>query len=239
MGECFLWTNPTKKQYIAEHDDHDCGFMLSIASLQRCKLTDDACALIAGPWRGCAVAYIGDYFSYGGKYGHSNERFRDVFGSYPYELALEKYEELKPDPKGTIHYRFALNETRKEYVDRDAGALAAVLELGPGKFDWDRYDPVAPLFSPVWTMDDPVRGRWCFDKVRMVQERPACRYEDISGCFVRWGKRAMASDEELRDVVESAEFARMLEERRPERRGTEIVDGVEIVAGILADRRRE
>lgn len=237
MGEYYLWTNPSKKQYISDHDERGCGFMFSIASLQRCELTDDACALIAGPWSGDTVAYIGDYFYYGGEYGHNNRRFRDAFGKYPYEIALEEYEELKPDSSGTPHYRFAINETRREFVDRDAGALAAVLELCPGRYGWTRYDPIAPLFSPTWRMDDPVRGRWCFDDVRMSQEQPGDSYQDLSGCFVRWGERVMASDEELRTLVDSDGFANELERRHPGLRGIELVGGVEIVARLLAANR--
>lgn len=237
MGEYFLWVNPKKRQYISEHDDKDCGFMFSIASIQRCELTDDACALIAGLWKDGPVAYVGDYFYYGGEYGHSDERFREAFGECPYEIALEEYEELKPDPAGTVHYRYAINETRKEFVDRDAGALESVLEIGPGIYDWTRYDPIAPLFSPLWRMDDPVRGRWCFDRVIMANERPTDRFEDMSGCYVRWGERVLASDEELREIVESAAFARSLEEKPLKRRGIELTGGVELIARLLGERK--
>lgn len=128
MGEYCLWINPKKKQYMLEHGEKDYGFMFSIASIQKCELTDDACALIAGPWKDSPVAYVGDYFYYGGDFGHNDERFKEVFGKYPYGTALEECEELKPNPAGTIRYRYAINETRKEFVDRDAGALASILE---------------------------------------------------------------------------------------------------------------
>lgn len=234
MGEYFLWTNPSKKQYISEHDEHDCAFMFGVASQQGCELTDDACALMAGPWRGDAVAYIGDYFPY---LERSDQRFVDAFGEFPWEIAVEEYEELRPDPAGTPHYRFAINETRGEFIDRDGGPIAAVLEPEPGRYEWMRYDPTAALFSPSYGTGDPVRGRWCFDDVRMSHERPGSGYEDVSGCFAGGDVCVMATDVEMRALVESDVFERALRQEHPELRGAELVGGVGIAARLLEIRR--
>ena len=63
MGEYFMWANPKKKEWIEADVFSEFGFTLSIASELGNRYTDAACTLMAGPWRGDPVLFIGDYFN--------------------------------------------------------------------------------------------------------------------------------------------------------------------------------
>lgn len=238
MGEYFVWINQDKRQYLDQHACNDYGWMFGIASMQRCDLTEAACTLIAGYWRGDRVIFAGDYLSFGdGEYKNHNERLSKAFGEYPYENCYDgEYEELAaPDP--IVRYRFAINETKREYVDRDDTPLADVCELPSGELVWSRYDPVPPLFSPLWSDDDPIRGRWCLDDIRFSHEPPSEGYKSISHCWVRWGETVALNDDEIRAIVYSDDFQRAIVEQEMRRDGNDIElhGAVEAIARIIKE----
>lgn len=47
----------------------DCGFMFNIASLQPCQLTEAACSLVNGPWRGVPTLFSLSNYDVGGYRG--------------------------------------------------------------------------------------------------------------------------------------------------------------------------
>ncbi len=167
MGEYFVWINQDKRQCLDQRACDDCGWMFGIASVQRCELTEAACTLIAGSWRGGRVIFAGDYLSFGDEEHDSrNGLLAKEFGKQPYENCYGGgCEELAaPDP--IVRYRFSINETKREYVDRGNTPLADVCELPNGELVWSRYDPVPPFFSPVQRDNGFIRGRRCLDDVR-------------------------------------------------------------------------
>lgn len=239
MGEYFVWINEGKRQYLDQDACDDCGSIFSIATQQRCELTEAACSLINGPWRGDPVIFAGDYLSFGdGELQSHNEVLADVFGRHPYGNCYDgSYEEVDA-PGSIIRYRYAINETKHEYVDRDATPLAAVYELPDGTLGWDRYDPVPVLLSPLWC-DDPFHGRWCLDDVRMAHEQLGGDYKDISGCYHSYGECVLLTDKEISEIVYGEVFRKAIVEKGMRSEGDEIGlhGAVGEIACILKERQ--
>lgn len=237
MGEYFAWINPKKRQCLDQDACDDYGWMFGIATMQRCELTEAACNLINGVWNGDPVIFAGDYLSFGnGEHESKNGVLASVFGTYPWDTCFGgEFEEL-PAPEPIVRYRYAINDDKREYVDRDATPLAVVCELPDGEIVWDRYDPVPALFSPCWLDDkEPYRGRWCLDAVRMSRESPGAGYEDISGKWVRWGETVLLTDEEINGVVHGDAFQHAIVNRDMRRGGDDIElhGAVEAIAIIV------
>lgn len=169
MGEYFKWMNRGKGQRLDEGACDDFSWMLGIATIQRCDLTEAACTLINGPWHGDRVIFAGDYLAFGeGRYESRDKRLATAFGRYPWETCCGDEPEVIPAPDTVVRYRYAINDTKREFVDRDATPLASVCELPNGELDWSRYDPVPALFSPAW-YDDPARGCWSKLSIRVLR----------------------------------------------------------------------
>lgn len=185
MGEYFVWVNASKGEFLDQHACDDYGWMFSIASLQSCSLTEAACTLIEGPWRGDAVMYAGDYLSLDrDRPCDEPVELAQLFGSLPYERCFDgSYAELCA-PDEIIRYRYAVNHSRREFVDRDDSPRDERHEGIEGDPLWCRFDPIPTLFSPPSYGGSRYRGRWCLDDVAMSNEAPPEGYEDITlPCF--------------------------------------------------------
>ena len=260
MGEYFKWVNPRKREWIDDEPFDDYGFMLSIASYLGNRYTDAACTLIAGPWRGDPVMYIGDYFT-----PEEGSPIAGLFGGYPYEDALDNFRNVSgsfrcaegllrpvwgdgddvpydgPFDTEVHHYRYALNRTRGEYVDRDAGPVRCVC-LYDGKYSWDRLDPLLGLLTPR-SKPSEWHGRWCLDEVEMTDEPPEGGYEDVmqGACFGWVGPLLFADDAEMAALTASDEFVRECELRGVmvnERDGDTLLRGaVEVLMDVIRPRQ--
>ncbi len=237
MGGYFAWINPKKRQCLDQDACDDYGWMFGIATMQRCELTEAAYNLINGDWRGDPVIFAGDYLSFGdGKYESKNMELASVFGTYPWDTCFGgEFEEL-PARDPIVRYRYAINDSKREFVDRDATPLAVVCELSDGEIVWDRYDPVPALFSPCWLDEkEPYSERWCLDAVRMTQESPGAGYENISGRWVRWGETVLLTDEEIAEIVHGDAFQEAIVSDGMRRAGedVELHGAVDAIARIL------
>ena len=191
MGEYFMWANPEKKEYLDEDPFERAGFLLGIATLEGFGYTDAACTMIAGPWHGTPVVFVGDYW-YSAK---GDGAVAKLFGGYAYDKILNEYENASgrfveargltyevygdnPDAPSAeyrgpfdlaVHrYRYLVNRTRREYVDRQSAPMRNV-RCDDGTLTQIREDPVAWLFAPC-NVEDEWRGRWCCDLVDPLDE---------------------------------------------------------------------
>ena len=231
MGEYFMWANPKKKEWIEADVFSEFGFMFGIASELGNRYTDAACTLMAGPWRGDPVLFIGDYFN-----PEKESPVGKLFGGYPYETVLDSFVDVSglfSDSRGLMravygdapdsdevpydglfeldvrHYRYAVNKTRGEYVDRDRAPVDSVCFYS-GNYSWSRFDPIPWLLSPCDDPKDEWAGRWCCDGVDISDEAPEGGYEDVTAASCSQWSFVSASDEEMERLVASEAFAREL-----------------------------
>lgn len=236
MGEYFKWVNPKKREWIDDESFGDYGFMFSVASTLGNRYTDAACTLLAGPWRGDPVMYVGDYYT-----PEEGSEIAGLFDGRPYEDALDNFRDVRglfrcaegklspiweegDDLDGddvpyagsfdteVSHYRYAFDKTRGELVNRDAGPVK-IVAFHNGEYSWNRLDPLVVLLTPRKNPSE-WEGRWCCDEVEMLDELPASEYRDVTRC-VRpgWGGHLLfATDEEMAALTASDEFARAREE---------------------------
>ena len=166
MGESFYWANPGKREWIDCDPFDDLGFMLNIASYLGNRYTDAACTLLAGPWRGDPVMFVGDHFNpdespkFGGLFnGHPHDdifdNFRNVGGVFKCaEGKLRPPWEDGDDPDGdevsyegvfnvdVRHFRYAFDKTIEASTwiatsgPSGASAFAAVSTPGTGLTPW-------------------------------------------------------------------------------------------------------
>lgn len=237
MSQSFYWANAGKREWIDCDPFDDGGFMLNIASYLGNRYTDAASTLLAGPWHGDPVMFIGDYFN-----PVEGSALAGLFDGYPMDDIFDNFKnvggifrcaegKLRPpwedgdDPDGDdvpyegafnteiCHFRYALDRTRGEYVDRDAGPVRCVCFYG-GAYSWHRLDPLVALLMPR-TSPSEWDGRWCCDQVEMLDEMPPGEYRDVArGACGEWpGPLIFATDGEMAKLTSSAEFARLREER--------------------------
>lgn len=105
MGEYFKWANPAKKEKLVCDAFGDFGFMLSCSSCTTTATTRAAETLLAGPWKGDPVIYLGDYFDYDKAWKENNPilvPFFDCshqdydldFVGNPYEIVMNCYKDI-------------------------------------------------------------------------------------------------------------------------------------------------
>ena len=59
-GQHYIWANPDKREYIDDEPFEGTGFALGCSVTVGQPMTDAACTMIAGPWHGDTVIYVGD-----------------------------------------------------------------------------------------------------------------------------------------------------------------------------------
>lgn len=244
MGQHYIWANPDKREYIEDEPFEGTGFVLSCLVGVGQPMTDAACTMIAGPWRGDTVIYVGDYWTDDNYDDERSRRLFAKFDGYPYEDILNRFENvtghfveargheypdyLHSEERGDIYdepytgpfdlrvrsWRYAVNRTRREFVNRRQGSVRDIFQWNGG-FDFDRCDPTVLLYA-MGPIDDEWGGRWCSDLVDMCDDAPGEDYRDVTTEAASswiWGPTIMADDLEVRRALASARFRRELEDR--------------------------
>lgn len=208
MGEYYLWANPRRREFISHAPFEDYGFMMSCASTQPCTTTDAACTMIAAAWHGDPVVFVGDYWGSFPPRDKSERRIAALFDGYAYEDVVSRFSDVTghfPESRGKSHpgsvlagdsgeqdvpycgpydlkvrhYRYAVSETRHEFVDREQAPVQSVYQVSNGEYRWLRMDPIPTLFSPDFGPDGWC-GRWCLDLVNMTNQQPGDCYRDVT-----------------------------------------------------------
>lgn len=145
-------------------------------------MTDAACTMIAGPWRGDTVIYVGDYWTEDSFDDERSRRLFAKFDGYPYEDILKRFKNvtghfeeaqghkygdyLHFEKRGDVFdepytgpfdlrvrcWRHAVNRTRREFVDRRQGPISNVYRRH-GRYEFARIDPTVLLYA-MGTVDE-------------------------------------------------------------------------------------
>ena len=62
-GQNFIWANPDRREYIDDEPFGCTGFALGCSTAVGQPMTGAAHTMIAGPWHGDTVIYVGDYWT--------------------------------------------------------------------------------------------------------------------------------------------------------------------------------
>ena len=248
MGEYYLWANPRRREFISHAPFEDYGFMMSCASTQPCTTTDAACTMIEAAWHGDPVVFVGDYWGSFPPRDESERQIAALFDGYAYEDVVSRFSDVtghfsesrgKNHPGSVLagdsgeqdvpyggqydlevrHYRYAMSETRHEFVDREQAPVQSVYQAPNGEYRWFRTDPIPTLFSPDFGPDGWC-GRWCLDLVNMTDVRPEHGYRDVTVDALQPDSTEMvdapgviATDEVIAEVTSSEAFKSELARR--------------------------
>ena len=207
-GQYYVWANPDKCEYIDDEPFGGTGFALGCSVAVGQQMTDAACTMIAGPWHGDTVIYVGDYWTEDSFDDERSRRLLAMFNGYPYEDMLSRFENvtghfdearghscsdyLHSEERGNIFdeaytgpfdlrvrsWHFAVNRTRHEFVDRRQGPISNVYRWH-GRYEFGRIDPTVLLYA-MGPVDDEWGGRWCSDLVDMSDNAPEQDYRDVT-----------------------------------------------------------
>ena len=207
MGIYYMWVNLSKRQYLDEAPFPD-GLKIDDTAHVGSELTDAVSTLLAGPWRGDLVSFMGEAFSdVGGVFDLSDMPGLKAVASYPIdwydiEEELENISGRLSCRRGRVgtyvtkdgsieerllegpfdlelkQYRYVVNETKQEYYDR------ARLNVG--------FDPLPVLMSTSWRNlyidgrpNNGPDGLWVGDLIVPSDEAPGTGYEDVTNRYTK------------------------------------------------------
>ena len=134
-------------------------------------------------------------------------------------------------------WRYAVNHTRHEFVDRRQGPVSNVYRWH-GRYEFRRIDPIVLLYA-MGPVDDEWGGRWCSDLVDMSDNAPKQGYRDVTeGASASWllGPAIIADDGMVERALASDEFHAAVAARgssdQPED-GRSIPGALEVLALLL------
>lgn len=266
-GQYCIWANPDKREYIDDEPFEGAGFMLGCSATAGQQMTDAACTMIAGPWRGDTVIYVGDNWTDNSFDDKRSHKLFAKFDGYPYEDILNRFENvtgyfeqarghmysdyLHSKERGDINeepyvgpfdlrvrsWRYAVNRTRHEFVDRRQGPISNVYRWH-GRYEFGRIDPTVLLYA-MGPVDDEWGGRWCSDLVDMSDNAPEQDYRDVTEeASASWllGPTIVADDGMVRRALACDEFHAALAARGSGEQledGRDIPEALEVLASLL------
>lgn len=231
MGQYFNWVNFDKLEYIAT-DPWPNGSKLVECTYLGCEETDAALTMLAGEWAGDLVAFMGDYCRFENETNPGRREVgrrlggmvfddflfdtcTDICGRFDYvgnhpearryvehgdDFALEPYD--GPFDVAIRRYRYVVNESKKELVDRFRTAVRHI-EKTTGRIV--RYDPFPQLMcseTDGLEYSDEINGLWFGDIVRPADEHPGAEYKAVAQDYSYWAPPSITcSDEEIRGVI--------------------------------------
>ena len=232
MGQYFEWVNFDKRESITCYP-WPCGNKLHESAYIGCPETDAALTMIAGDWAGDLVAFVGDYAHFENETHPGRREverrldgavcddvvceFTDICGRFDYTRDHPDAKHFVDRDDGGCDYvpydgpfditirffRYAVNDARREYVDR---LRTAVRYIDGRTGEIVRYDPVPELMCSDrgWLIDPEheIEGRWFGDVVRPTDEHPGDGYTAVAQGYSYWAPPSITCpDEEIRRVI--------------------------------------
>lgn len=123
-----------------------------------------------------------------------------VYGAEPGEEVERHYE--GPYDIAIRHFRYVVNESKREYVDRVRTAVRSI-DSKSGRIV--RYDPFPQLMcSETLGIEHPEReidGLWFGDLIRPTDEHPGDDYAAVAQRYSHFGPPLTCSDDEIRRII--------------------------------------
>lgn len=232
MGQYFSWVNLDKREFI-EDDPWICGLKLIESCYVGNEKTDAALTLLESRWAGDRVVFLGDYASFANETDPFRKAFElELGGKCPEDFMLEELEDITglfayvrdcgrnkhydwdtesyrpyegPFDIEIVDYRFVVDETLKEFVDRATTPVRYISESG----EITRYDPVPELMSSeneTGRWGEHVAGRWFGHEIRPAHNHPGEGYAQVATKHTYWDDIPIitATDEEIRAAIARA-----------------------------------
>lgn len=231
VGQYFNWVNFDKRQII-ETWIWPNGQGLQECAYVGCEETDAALTMLAEGWAGDLVVFLGDYAIFQNESNPMRKQIEQRLGNvsaedFMYDLEditgrfdyAERHPELKhpidcDDSEGwvsytgpfdvpIVHYRYVLNESKQEFVDR---ARTAVRYIDSATGEIVRYDPVPSMMSSqtkgLEHPDCEIEGLWIGDAIRPSHDRPSSVYMEVGGFYSYWASPIVnCSDETIEAII--------------------------------------
>ncbi len=223
MGQYFWWVNLDKKEYI-ESSPWKCGLKLVENCYVGNEKTDAALTLLSKDWEGDRVVFLGDYADFTDEDDPFRKAFWDelngmVAGDYLFDDLTDitgKFACVKSRPNCSyydeetdsykaydgpfdtdiVHFRYVVDETLGEYVDRKSTPVRFIDENGK----IIRYDPVPELMSSDLFNEPEINeftGRWFGHKIKPTNVSPDESYKRIAQRRTYWDQTIITADDSL------------------------------------------
>lgn len=254
MGQYFTWLNVDKREQL-----DPLAFEGGLKWCETCYVgserTEAALSLLAGPWAGDAVVFMGDYCRPGeldnalmsrvaAEYGergacdYMEDTFTNIAGRFAVVRGRAEYLYEDDAPLGAREYvgtfdiefshpRYLVNDSKREYVDRERTMVWHVTR-GHLPFSVVRFDPTPLLLSSGRGLDGfDDCGPWLGDSVFATSIRPDDGYADMSHTYV-----CTFGDNEV-PVFSSDDQIKAVMERRTEDYGKLTNMEIEFIEALL------
>lgn len=213
MGAYYAWINATKMEHLG-NEPFAYGVKLLENCRFPNDRTDVALTLLADRWHGDLVAYLSDYTDLSKCEGPGLTKMAGFFPENPRDYVEDHgmdvggyfscfreekwYFPTEDDPEGeclhpytgpldqeAVVYRYVVNETRKEYLDRFNGRHLCTVN------GVDILEDVTPaLLSDIWYLKrngkEVPMGLWVGDMITPTNEQPNPSYKDVTSEFAIW-----------------------------------------------------
>lgn len=213
MGAYYGWVNVTKMEYLGNTPfAYSVGIMENCRFPN--DRTDVALTLLAGRWHGDLVAYVSDFTNLEALEGEGFRRMAELILENPRDYiedngtdvdslfscfkGAERYCSTDDDSDADfmhpyhgpfdeepVFYRYVVNETRKEYIDRMGGQYFCTVE---GK---DILEDVTPaILGETNRLDyrgqEVLEGPWVDDVITPANDRPGPDFTDVTPDYTIW-----------------------------------------------------
>ena len=248
MGEYYLWFNADKREQLGIEPFDTGAKMVSNIDVGN-EYTDAICTLLDSYWRGDMLVFLGDYRELDNEEnpalakieadcGHrepcalceAEDIYVDVAGRFRLAKGKTYYDCESPGlpevpyegtfDKEVIHYRYVINETKRQYYDRERTPMTSthVWRDGGVREGIQRLD-LLPVFLGAGAerygdgyldgrddVPDP-SGMWIGDYVRVSHEPPQEGYEDLSDWYYYpFFPLITEADDEILPIMQSQAF---------------------------------
>lgn len=253
MGEYYQWFNVDKRERLGT-EPFDTGPKIFSNVNVGNEYTDAVCTLLNGDWRGDGLVYLGDYRHLDDEtnpvlakleadcghreyhaFDEAEEIYADVAGRFAVARGKTRYDYDSdvlrqipfegPMDQEIIHFRYVINDTKKQFYDRsrtpvkylfarrDGVLMDSITRLdylavflGAGDLGWgeayltDGRDGQSP------------DGIWLGDEVRVSHDPLGGDYEDISAKYPVLNKPLITEpDERILPILKSPAFKDAIE----------------------------